>query len=459
MALTVAKGASAPYYVVSLKEFGAAGDGVTDDTDAITSWLAALSKGTIYAETRNLKGYVPAGVYLFNTNFTIGSAGVYAGIDIFGDGDKNSIFLAGAESGNAITIAGEQVTLTDLGVYATTARTASAGDAGIYINASASTTSARVTLRNVHVLNQPGHGVHAVRVEHHLFERVWASYCGGKGIYLDHGAGAASWNLFLNCRAQYCGGVGIELTSNTQHNTLINCEALNNEGTESIYIKGRGNILINPDAENSANITGATSYVGIKLEGTRHQVLGGYIGDMNAPIKLIAASLCVIDQPTISNGASAVTATYGVEADASSTRNRYYLPGSATSITNILEPATGNQGDLVIKDGLEYHRPQALRLLSASPGATYAPDMLYTEVFALTISQNLTISSPTNYRTGQVITFHLIQNGTGGYTVSWNGIFKVTWSNTGNTANKTSSISFFYDGTSFRQLYAQSPYA
>ena len=59
---------------------------------------------------------------------------------------------------------------------------------------------------------------------------------------------------------------------------------------------------------------------------------------------------------------------------------------------------------------------------------------------------------------GQRASFTFIQDGTGGWAVTWNAIYKHAWSDTGNTLSKRSTISFVYDGTNWNQDSAQSPY-
>ncbi len=78
--------------------------------------------------------------------------------------------------------------------------------------------------------------------------------------------------------------------------------------------------------------------------------------------------------------------------------------------------------------------------------------------FIVTLGGNRRMNSPTNPVAGQRITFTVIQDGTGGRKLGWNAVFKTNWSNTGNTANKRSSISFMYDGTNWNQDGARSSY-
>ena len=76
----------------------------------------------------------------------------------------------------------------------------------------------------------------------------------------------------------------------------------------------------------------------------------------------------------------------------------------------------------------------------------------------LEITANTTVAVPTNPTEGQRVTWRVLQDGTGGRTVTWNAIFKHAWSDAGNAANKQCTISFFYDGTNWVQIGAQSPY-
>lgn len=67
-----------------------------------------------------------------------------------------------------------------------------------------------------------------------------------------------------------------------------------------------------------------------------------------------------------------------------------------------------------------------------------------------TLSSNITWGAPTNVPpAGGVVTITMTQDGTGGWTVSWNAayIFPTAWSNTGNTAGKISTATFVSDGT------------
>lgn len=90
--------------------------------------------------------------------------------------------------------------------------------------------------------------------------------------------------------------------------------------------------------------------------------------------------------------------------------------------------------------------------------ATIAVDASKGRAYAVTLAGNRTMGAPTNPRTGQRISFEIIQDGTGGRTLAWNAAFKHAWVDTGNTLSKRSTIDFRYNGANWVQVGAQSPY-
>jgi hypothetical protein len=103
-----------------------------------------------------------------------------------------------------------------------------------------------------------------------------------------------------------------------------------------------------------------------------------------------------------------------------------------------------------------------LRFTSApvtlTDAATIALDASGSNFYLVTLGGNRTMGSPTNPVAGQRIQITVIQDGTGGRTLAWNAVFKVSWSDAGNTLSKRSSIAFVYDGTNWNQDGAQTPY-
>lgn len=110
-----------------------------------------------------------------------------------------------------------------------------------------------------------------------------------------------------------------------------------------------------------------------------------------------------------------------------------------------------------VASGTQLRRLTASRI-ALTDAATIATDAALGYEFYVTLGGNRTMGAPTNPSTGQQITYVVIQDGTGGRTLAWNAVFKVSWSDTGNTAGKRSTICFSYDGTNWNQVGAQSPY-
>lgn len=86
---------------------------------------------------------------------------------------------------------------------------------------------------------------------------------------------------------------------------------------------------------------------------------------------------------------------------------------------------------------------------------SYTPNCLLGTMRILTLTNNITINAPTNAAAGAILEFLLIQDGTGGRTVTWNSgsngfVFQVAWTNTGNTLGKKSYARFIYDGTKWQ---------
>lgn len=85
----------------------------------------------------------------------------------------------------------------------------------------------------------------------------------------------------------------------------------------------------------------------------------------------------------------------------------------------------------------------------ATPYTPVGNSQQIVELGALT--SNLTINEPSTPVRGFRLTIRLIQDGTGGRTVTWNAVFKNAWSDAGNTANKRSVITHYFDGTNWLQ--------
>lgn len=80
------------------------------------------------------------------------------------------------------------------------------------------------------------------------------------------------------------------------------------------------------------------------------------------------------------------------------------------------------------------------------------------ETIIISATSNVTINSPGQRSKNCKVTYLVVQDGVGGRTVTFDANHKKVWSDVGNTLGKQSSISFIYDGASWVQRGAQSPY-
>jgi hypothetical protein len=85
------------------------------------------------------------------------------------------------------------------------------------------------------------------------------------------------------------------------------------------------------------------------------------------------------------------------------------------------------------------------------------PDIAAGEVKSITLTRDVTFLAPVLKpppavpAKGALLTVEFLQDGTGGRTVTWDAVYKTTWSDTGNTADKRASVVFRYDGTNWIQ--------
>lgn len=120
---------------VSVKDFGAVGDGVTDDTVSIVAAIAAASAST-YKRTV----LFPAGIYLITT---LGN--IPANVMLVGENRKTSVLRTSSAIANVMSLNGQRVEVRNLTIDASVARTD-----GYYIDIT--TNASVITIREVDLL-------------------------------------------------------------------------------------------------------------------------------------------------------------------------------------------------------------------------------------------------------------------------------------------------------------------
>ncbi|EYT84026.1 hypothetical protein CF54_03960 [Streptomyces sp. Tu 6176] len=186
---------------MSIRDFGAQGDGVADDTAAIQTAVEAAATaggGTLY---------IPAGRYKLTDAITWAS-----GVNAVGDGDRVSVLQAVDQNKDGLVG-------TDLS-HVTLERLQLSGPgrgfgSGLRFTRYSAPATAAVTLRDVLIQSWGGDAVFCHQLASTVFERVRVRTCGGVGFHLqaprDTVLGGASTAL-VGCSAEGCvtGGVWLD---------------------------------------------------------------------------------------------------------------------------------------------------------------------------------------------------------------------------------------------------------
>ena len=223
----LAKGLNTINGTVNVKDFGAVGDGVTDDTTAITAWVAQLnSSGAI--------GYLPPGNFVVDAGTIVLTK---SGCGIVGSGSGNNgnlqasgnytaaattVTIKGAGAG--IRVQGQSVLLKHFHITSDTTRAAlsfAITNPGIRIEPedASGKRADRAVLQHLRVDRHPGDGVLQVGpCTYSSYEHVDVYECKGFGWRLDDGSFTGivrtnkhypGLNTLNACRAGFCGGHGL----------------------------------------------------------------------------------------------------------------------------------------------------------------------------------------------------------------------------------------------------------
>lgn len=250
-------------------------------------------------------------------------------------------------------------------------------------------------------------------------------------------------NNFVGCRAVWNGGHGFHVTSSSFGSTFTGCSTDRNE-KHGIFI----------DASGSRPIT----FVGCALR--RDGRNGGSGGGGYAAFAVDGATA-----PVVCRG---VITMPGVDDDASGTNSPQYGAYVAGATMVSLDgyfwgnstPVGDGGGNTHLEITSDSHMAVGApgsattwrrRLLFENYAASYTPNPVKSDaVVVATLTGGITINAPSPAYRGQRLQFVFTQDGTGGRTVTWNAVFKVNWT-PDTAANKKNTVEFIYDGTNWVQ--------
>lgn len=437
--------------IITVKQFGAKGDGSTDDTAAITAADTAACAGTLDSTGNTVKSeftvVFPPGRYKVTSTLT------YRGAPWRGAGVADTFIDFFASSGALIDAVGTNGARKLLNITDMTLNGSNCTGTSAYCFRLGYNQRSQQALARIKIYSFPGPGIHfAAPCWMMSFHDVYIAFCARDtaslrtGIYLDPGLGALQllafdwYNLWLedNGFAGSAVGGGMDISTNAVDSWNFHGGTWEgNYGIAEARFKAGVNIHVNGvyvEAFHTRVVNGLL-FDGVfgSANNCRVTVSSGATGD---GIKCIGASLLTIDK-MYSN-------INWVNDISTADTSRVMLGESA-----VLNFSVGAGSRLIRRD------PE---LVTLSHALTIATNAAKGTDFTVTIFDNDTMGAPTNPSIGQRIKYTIIQSGVGAHTMAWNAVFKVSWSNTGNVANARSSIEFQYNGTNWNQCSAQAPY-
>lgn len=312
-------------------------------------------------------------------------------------------------------------------------------------------------ISDVFVKNTRGTGVEAWGQSDDRMRNVWVAYAFQYGIKPSFDSALADCTtentglagyLFrhadikaTNCKAFFAGGI-----------TAAQGWGFRIEGTASLIEEGINLLSSCTAQDNKAD--------GFSLAGADHCILAACgassngtsaIGGSYVGVSMSACTRCDISVACTDRVASPNTSQLSALAiDAACVGNRIWIGhGPAGAASN--GPAVRSGSDLSGGNDLRVNGQGGSTSVAYAASITPDPYVATTYVVG-TLTGNLSVAAPANAHQGAKLRFRLVQDATGGRTVTWDSSFKVSGSAVSTTASKISTVDFEYDGASWVQV-------
>jgi len=439
---------------INVKDYGAQGDGVSDDTTAIAAAIAV--GGIIYFPPGT---YITSTITLQNHTYLLG-AGMRASIIKLKNGTNNHAII-NFVSPNGVIANAEYCGVLNLMVDGNKANQSGTSH-GIFLSTFPLLTAAtndddfdtHHIIQNVFINNALSDGFNASGRSATQLHNVQAYACGVHGFSpsfdtelvgcVSGTSGVEGFYLanssvrLTNCKAFYAGqvtpslGYGFHLVSATGI-SLSSCEAQDNQASGYVLDTG-SQFTLSSCVADSNGTSSAGSYPGLDLFAATDSLVEGFVAYERK-----------------ANGSTSYQ-TQALRMRSSSIRNRISLTHSAANGATIAAPIMSGSDSLAGND-VRINSQAAFQTITYA--ASITPDPFVGDVVKVTLTGALTINAPGNgpYVPGQILTFILVQDGVGGRVTTFNAAYKTNWTPV-TTASKTNIISFAYDGTSWWQRSA-----
>lgn len=424
--------------VYNVKDYGAIGDGVTDDGGPIQVCINALSDGTsIYFPEGNYKYTVTPSFVTLNS------------IHVSGPGILKPSACNGLSFDDC-----EDLIIDGLRLDAT-----QAGNTYIGINLLPDTGNIRqAVIKNCHLsgfkfgikLTDSTATVGNTRMHDNWIELTGSGLAGSIGIWVEE----TDNKIYDNTIQYYETGIALDAASQLVRGNHIWAPAAASPDADisikpGATVRGMGFVIANNYLDGSpssghllVNVQGAGGVTIADNYFRASDSMTEYIAFVNGDATTDIQDIVIIGNVTVnaSGGSIEFLSFTGVQTD-DSENYRVYGNTFGSQVT-------------------PYSTSSEVRQVGTY-AASYAPNPMLGRLLELTLTGNITIGKPTNVIMGGIgnqITYLFIQDGTGGRTVAWHANYKQGWSDTGNTAGLRSTITFEWDGTNWNQVCAQSPY-